>query len=74
MLPQMGFEPMSPGLLVRCDDNYTTTITFQGSDGKAYNSIFMPYHLRIKLMIKQIFNINLRISYAGGSEYMKNPS
>ena len=73
MLSQMGFEPTSPGLLVGCDDHYTTVTTmlatystvailqcvdfnvgfpgqffFQGLDGKAYNSIFMPFHLRIK--------------------------
>ena len=25
MLPQMGFKPTFPGLLVGCDDHYTTT-------------------------------------------------
>ena len=32
MLPQMGFEPTFPGLLVGCDDHYTTATTMLAAE------------------------------------------
>ena len=32
MLPQMGFEPTFPGLLVGCDDHYITATTMLAAE------------------------------------------